>query len=937
MIKLSQLFSRSSKTRRDRNRLPQTSVVAAQQSEVLENRALLTIGIKFDLTIIGSDLSETLRYHGSTDPADAPFETLRHVSGTATELIDFDGGEILMNPGDLTFEVGSMDPANTDRSLTLETFDDGADDGVANAVYMNPTSSETFFRASFQYKGEEFAYGGAQQLDLDTTSNGTTTGVLWMHSISSDRVGNEPRAPLANFLNFLNTPNHPRYLTEFDLGTFDGGTAWPGSADGIVFQTNGTLISNDTVPSIKEFAVNWDSTVPVTIGPSQNYDWFKTDLDRTREYTLRVTPDDTSGELARIRIEDANGQQLGTYSSSVTPEVTFTPVTSMTFVEVIAPNKLSYTLEVVSSAPKSLSVALAGTDITWTPEYDSNSTAIPADGYRVIVESANAIIYQQDVDGSTLGLSLNGHLGLSYNSITVSRLVAGEVAATGDITFLAAVDGVRATAATFDSATNTLSWAPVAGAERYELYFGPGDIRRSYGTSYTLPASRSSVEWQRVWVRGIGNETGRWSPPANFHPRAAVTGLQVNVDNPLRPQLSWAQLNADGFEVFITNATTGQSGVIRETGIQGTTWTSSNDLSVGNYRAWVRAVGSTGVTGKWSTAVTFSISPQPVSTTVGASILRPVLTWTEVPGVESVDLYIYNGSAPTVLTGLTGTSWESPTDLSQGVIRWWVKGTATGGGQTNWSTPQTSSMGGRVQLSGPSGTVSATPAPVLSWSSALGAERYEVLVRGLRSGDRTFSTTDTTFQLDPANGDGSDRFKVWVNTIYPSGENFWSNRLDFDVESTYERVLITPSGASESATPTLTWLPDRYRRDTQIWTRNEDTGENQPLIRTSGSSYTYTEPLPPGNYRFWITQAHASRWSNSITLTISVAAADAPAGEESLALSSLKSAPLQSVVLKSPVTSNIALPSGQTDAAEHGELASDDHEHAEFFSIPTSC
>ena len=78
-------------------------------AEFLESRALLTLGINFDFTVIASDLSSDLRLFGSTDPRDAPLEVIRYGSVTVSGFDGFDGGRLLSNPSDLTFEFGSMD------------------------------------------------------------------------------------------------------------------------------------------------------------------------------------------------------------------------------------------------------------------------------------------------------------------------------------------------------------------------------------------------------------------------------------------------------------------------------------------------------------------------------------------------------------------------------------------------------------------------------------------------------------------------------------------------------------------------------------------------------------------------------------------------------------------------------------------------------------
>ena len=70
---------------------------------MLEDRTLLA-AFGFDFDVIGSDLHQTLRAFGSSDPDDAPYTQLRYGQGTISSLTDFPNlAAASIQPSDITF------------------------------------------------------------------------------------------------------------------------------------------------------------------------------------------------------------------------------------------------------------------------------------------------------------------------------------------------------------------------------------------------------------------------------------------------------------------------------------------------------------------------------------------------------------------------------------------------------------------------------------------------------------------------------------------------------------------------------------------------------------------------------------------------------------------------------------------------------------------
>src|SRR5262249_53309005 len=120
----------------------------------------------------------------------------------------------------------------------------------------------------------------------------------------------------------------------------------------------------------------------------------------------------------------------------------------------------------------------------------------------------------------------------------------------------------------------------------------------------------------RIWVRG-GNVFGYgpWSsaqdfgtgnafitPPASAPTVTAPTGT----GNTTTPTFTWTTVTGtDYFDLWVDNLTSGTSQVIRQTHVNGTSFTPTTPIANNNaFRTWVRAGNVFGY-GPWSTPVDF--------------------------------------------------------------------------------------------------------------------------------------------------------------------------------------------------------------------------------------------------------------------------------------------------------------------------------------------
>lgn len=164
--------------------------------------------------------------------------------------------------------------------------------------------------------------------------------------------------------------------------------------------------------------------------------------------------------------------------------------------------------------------------------------------------------------------------------------------------------------------TPLLQWLPVEGARSYEIW-----VRNSLSGVNTHRVSNIRLpEWRfpaalndgpyQWWVRAFGDfgVTGLWSYGRDLYVGGRPT-LQAPVVNSARQvTFSWTavqgavtyQLQVDRLDVLQVRA-------VREDSLTAPTWQTPAALAAGTYRAWVRAVSSSGELSNWSRSLDFVV------------------------------------------------------------------------------------------------------------------------------------------------------------------------------------------------------------------------------------------------------------------------------------------------------------------------------------------
>lgn len=163
-----------------------------------------------------------------------------------------------------------------------------------------------------------------------------------------------------------------------------------------------------------------------------------------------------------------------------------------------------------------------------------------------------------------------------------------------------------------------------------------------------------------------------FSPPIMTGPGASASPT---------PTISWTPVaGAVRYDLWVNNTSTGQSQVIRQQTLTGTSFT-SGALPAGTYTAWVQAYASNGRASGWSSPLTFTVAALPAPAISAVS-------WGAVPGAAHYDVWVNSattGQSQIVRVNVTGTVWQVSGTLPRGSYRFWVRAVDSAGNAGGWS------------------------------------------------------------------------------------------------------------------------------------------------------------------------------------------------------------------------------------------------------------
>jgi len=409
-------------------------------------------------------------------------------------------------------------------------------------------------------------------------------------------------------------------------------------------------------------------------------------------------------------------------------------------------------------------------------------------------------------------------------------------------------------------------------------------IPNEYKVATTLPLGRYEVSVQAK------DQAGQWgdsSAAARFQVRTAPTVVPPGTVIIPRPVLSWSGVpGATSYEIELFNLT--DNVVVRTvSGIAGTSWTPTADLTLGQYRFIVRGFNVAGDSSTWSAPAVFGYAPSVIVTSpVNGSRLAdstPTFVWNLVSSADFYELVVnqnYGSGAEVFRAGNIRTnSFTRTTEVPIGKYRYTVRAVneaaigSTSGDYSALSVVYTVVITEPPVVVNPPATTFLTR-PDVTWTVPVGAgidpvsdiwiNKVEgasstVYLKASRvSGTAWKATSDLVLGT----------YQIWVRSysaVDASVVSDWSLQKTFRV--TTPPTLIGPTGRTDDATPTLTWEGVQGAQSYRVYVSSMSTG-GTVLYDVSGLNalnFTVPKDLPIGRYRFWAQARSAfgdvSNWS----------------------------------------------------------------------------
>ncbi|MCA9049197.1 MAG: S8 family serine peptidase, partial [Planctomycetaceae bacterium] len=365
-------------------------------------------------------------------------------------------------------------------------------------------------------------------------------------------------------------------------------------------------------------------------------------------------------------------------------------------------------------------------------------------------------------------------------------------------------------------------------ADRFDLWvnnISTGQSQVIRNTTLTGNSYESEVALEqgryRAWIQGYNalEERGPWSAaivftvdvPAPIRPKLTgpvETGATAETPVTTRtPTFAWTAV-PDGitYELWVNHLDTRTARIVHETALTGESYTVTDALPQGSYKAWVRARNSAGEPSEWSAAFAFVVDVPtptvpvitgPTPNSVGSiEDTTPTITWTAVAAAATYDLQLQvtsSGASVVNATGLTGTSYTVTQTLPEIAHRVRVRAVNTAGELGDWSDWYS------LRIDEPNATTPVALLPVgtvtngnviFQWQHTPGNTEYELLVRDPLNQDSIIIRV-TNIQLDLsgtraslARALPSGTYRFWIRAFNSRGTaSSWSNSLAFNVVS----------------------------------------------------------------------------------------------------------------------------------------------------------
>ena len=413
--------------------------------------------------------------------------------------------------------------------------------------------------------------------------------------------------------------------------------------------------------------------------------------------------------------------------------------------------------------------------------------------------------------------------------------------------------------------TPTITWSGTPAAADYDLLVrnistgGNIILRATVADLSFTPPEAWGIGHYRVQLRARNSEGlySAWSDLRNFRIASApVANSTVIGTTTGRPTISWNNLSgAVQYSLLLKNRTTGRELSATVGRMDVNSYQFSESLGLGQYQFFVRGLDAAGLSGQWSSPISFWSTEAATLVSPEGSIFGsfPTLSWLPVEGATSYELLLRNANTSAIVTNLLvsgSTSWTPSTALPVATYRWWVRARIDNVLNGQWSVSKSFNNAGKPVLLTPTGTTS-DRTPTFTWTAVGGAASYDLrIIRAVTNATVTnlqgLTTTSYTMpsDLDPG------QYRIWIRAISTTGvTSDWGAIVTITVTSLdtteYEPltvmvseipVLAPESGESESesvvaASPGhVTVQSDAHEESRESDRENDSTSEKADSI-----------------------------------------------------------------------------------------------------------
>ena len=421
----------------------------------------------------------------------------------------------------------------------------------------------------------------------------------------------------------------------------------------------------------------------------------------------------------------------------------------------------------------------------------------------------------------------------------------------------------------------TLKWNAVSGAAKYEVYRArskDGDyIKYSTvtGTSYTNTSyiENDNTYYYKVRALDASGTAGAWSSVVSVTykqtlPAPTLTGGN---DSQGRPTLKWnAVTGAAKYEVYRARSLNGD--YIKYSTVTGTSYTNTSYIEDGNtYYYKVRALGSDGTAGAWSSVVSVTYKQTlsaPTVTGGNDSQGRPTLTWNAVTGAAKYEVYrarSLNGDYIKYST-VTGTSYTNTSYIESGNTYYYkVRALKSDGTAGAWSSVVSVTYKQTLSAPAVTGGNDAQGRPTLTWNAVTGAAKYEVY--RARSKDGTYSKYSTTTGTAYTNSSYLTSGATYYYKVRALDANGNAGPYSAVVSVTCRLKLSAPTvtgGNDAQGRPTLKWNAVTGAAKYEVYRARSKDGDYIKYSTVTGTSYTNTSYIESGNTYYYKVRALGS-------------------------------------------------------------------------------